>query len=83
MFAIIQGKTEDSVVPINMVEGARNGLILGVFTNLLNVGCERGEVTEDPYIFGLNSQEDGVQYWGNQVFSCKHAKSEMPNQVFK
>lgn len=43
------------MVQINMVEGARNGLIRGVFTNLLNVGCERGEVTEDPYIFGLNN----------------------------
>lgn len=45
---MIQGKTDDTLLQINVVEGARNGLILVIFTDLLNVGYERGGVTRTP-----------------------------------
>lgn len=32
---------------------------------------------EDSYIFGLNSQKDGVTVWGDQEFNFKHAELVM------
>lgn len=49
-----------ALIKIIMTEGARSSSILDVFTDLLNLGCGKGGVTDDFYIFGLSNLKDGV-----------------------
>lgn len=47
-------------ITIIMMEEARSSSILDVFTDLLNLGCEKGGVTDDFHIFGLSDLKNGV-----------------------
>lgn len=58
-----------ALIQILITEKARSRSILGIFTDLFNVGCEKGVVTDDPYIFGLCNLKDGVTIRGDQEFS--------------
>lgn len=49
-----------ALIQILITEKARSHSILGIFTDLLNAGCEKRGVTDDPYIFGLSNLKDGV-----------------------